>query len=277
MPSDRLPALKKLRSKSPSRASAIQTADGRLVSDMEGQMARWAEFIFRGVEFSVYVWVYKSCRLVSPSWNSPTTYVLGLLGVDLCSYWWHRASHEVSLMWAAHYVHHSSEDFNLSTAGRISITMRPVDLLFPPLALLVFLPFAYLMHSQLSFCVGLLEPQRDLPQDPQAAAGPGSHHRVCCGDAHGARRSGAAAQRRSGAAAQRRGAQLQGPKIAAQRRGRRWASPPSQGRGRKADPWRESLGTRKCPPRPLERTGDADVWSRLVLGAATSGNSEDAP
>ncbi|KAG0720264.1 Cytochrome P450 6k1 [Chionoecetes opilio] len=33
-------ALKKLRSKSPSRASAIRTADGRLVSDMDGQMAR---------------------------------------------------------------------------------------------------------------------------------------------------------------------------------------------------------------------------------------------
>ncbi|KAG0713853.1 hypothetical protein GWK47_015271 [Chionoecetes opilio] len=37
-------ALKKLRSKSSSRASAIRTADGRLVSDMDGQMARWAEY-----------------------------------------------------------------------------------------------------------------------------------------------------------------------------------------------------------------------------------------
>ncbi|KAG0730189.1 Transposon TX1 uncharacterized protein [Chionoecetes opilio] len=37
-------ALKKFRSKSPSRASAIRTADGRLVSDMDGQMARWAEY-----------------------------------------------------------------------------------------------------------------------------------------------------------------------------------------------------------------------------------------
>ncbi|KAG0717135.1 Craniofacial development protein 2 [Chionoecetes opilio] len=37
-------ALKKLRSKSPSRASAIRTADGRLVSDMDGQKVRWAEY-----------------------------------------------------------------------------------------------------------------------------------------------------------------------------------------------------------------------------------------
>ncbi|KAG0722305.1 hypothetical protein GWK47_044706 [Chionoecetes opilio] len=37
-------ALKKLRSKSPSRASAIRTADGRLVSDMDWQDGRWAEY-----------------------------------------------------------------------------------------------------------------------------------------------------------------------------------------------------------------------------------------
>ncbi|KAG0714390.1 hypothetical protein GWK47_014255 [Chionoecetes opilio] len=37
-------ALKKLRSKSPCRASAIRAADGRLVSNMDGQMARWAEY-----------------------------------------------------------------------------------------------------------------------------------------------------------------------------------------------------------------------------------------
>ena len=37
-------ALKKLRSKSTSQGSAIRTADGGLVSDADGQMARWAEY-----------------------------------------------------------------------------------------------------------------------------------------------------------------------------------------------------------------------------------------
>ena len=37
-------ALKKLRSKSTSQVSAIRTADGCLVSDADGQMARWAEY-----------------------------------------------------------------------------------------------------------------------------------------------------------------------------------------------------------------------------------------
>ena len=37
-------ALKKLRSKSTSQVSAIQTADGCLVSDADGQMALWPEY-----------------------------------------------------------------------------------------------------------------------------------------------------------------------------------------------------------------------------------------
>ena len=37
-------SLKKLRSKSTSRVSAIRTADGCLILDADGQMARWAEY-----------------------------------------------------------------------------------------------------------------------------------------------------------------------------------------------------------------------------------------
>ncbi|KAG0694340.1 Alkylglycerol monooxygenase [Chionoecetes opilio] len=46
-------------------------------------------------------------------------------------------------MWAAHYFHHSSEDFNLSVATRLSITMRPFKwMYFLPLALLGLSPSA---------------------------------------------------------------------------------------------------------------------------------------
>jgi alkylglycerol monooxygenase len=37
---------------------------------------------------------------------------------DFCYYWLHRAGHEVALFWAAHVVHHQSQDYNLSTALR---------------------------------------------------------------------------------------------------------------------------------------------------------------
>ena len=45
-----------------------------------------------------------------------------ILAWDFCYYWAHRAGHEVSLLWAAHAVHHQSEEYNLSTALRQTST-----------------------------------------------------------------------------------------------------------------------------------------------------------
>ena len=45
-----------------------------------------------------------------------------VLGWDLCYYLFHRYSHEISVLWAAHAVHHQSEDYNLSTALRQTST-----------------------------------------------------------------------------------------------------------------------------------------------------------
>jgi sterol desaturase/sphingolipid hydroxylase (fatty acid hydroxylase superfamily) len=46
------------------------------------------------------------------------TWVLALLIVDVIWYSYHRASHRVRLMWAAHQAHHNSRRFNYSTAVR---------------------------------------------------------------------------------------------------------------------------------------------------------------
>ncbi|QCX39117.1 sterol desaturase family protein [Aureibaculum algae] len=37
---------------------------------------------------------------------------------DFSYYWFHRANHEIRFLWAAHIVHHSSDNFNLGTAVR---------------------------------------------------------------------------------------------------------------------------------------------------------------
>jgi alkylglycerol monooxygenase len=50
--------------------------------------------------------------------RDPWVWISGLLLYDLCYYWLHRAGHEVNVLWAAHVVHHQSEDYNLSTALR---------------------------------------------------------------------------------------------------------------------------------------------------------------
>ena len=41
---------------------------------------------------------------------------------DFCYYWLHRMGHERNILWAAHSVHHQSEDYNLSTALRQTST-----------------------------------------------------------------------------------------------------------------------------------------------------------
>jgi hypothetical protein len=57
--------------------------------------------------------------------------------VELGYYWWHRLSHEVNLLWAAHIVHHHSEDYNLAVALRQSVTTWLTTLPFYlPIALL---------------------------------------------------------------------------------------------------------------------------------------------
>ncbi|MDR3005412.1 MAG: lysoplasmalogenase family protein [Acidovorax sp.] len=51
-------------------------------------------------------------------WLSLPGWLLALLFYDFCYYWLHRMGHEVAVLWAAHAVHHQSQDYNLSTALR---------------------------------------------------------------------------------------------------------------------------------------------------------------
>jgi alkylglycerol monooxygenase len=54
-------------------------------------------------------------RLPADAW---WVWLAALLGYDLLYYAYHRFGHRVALGWAAHAVHHQSEDYNLSTALR---------------------------------------------------------------------------------------------------------------------------------------------------------------
>jgi sterol desaturase/sphingolipid hydroxylase (fatty acid hydroxylase superfamily) len=49
---------------------------------------------------------------------SPWLWLLLIPAEDLCYYWKHRAGHRVRVFWAGHVNHHSSEQYNLSTALR---------------------------------------------------------------------------------------------------------------------------------------------------------------
>jgi len=61
------------------------------------------------------VWQHWRCFDMPETWWN---WVLLFFLVDLCYYWFHRMSHEMNAPWAAHSVHHQSEEYNLSVALR---------------------------------------------------------------------------------------------------------------------------------------------------------------
>jgi len=69
--------------------------------------------------------------------------------VDFCYYWFHRMSHEINALWAAHIVHHQSEEYNLSVALRQSSFQGVFSSVFYlPLAVIGFDPWMFIIISQ---------------------------------------------------------------------------------------------------------------------------------
>ncbi|MGF1778713.1 sterol desaturase family protein [Vibrio nomapromontoriensis] len=90
---------------------------------------------------------------------SLSMFLLLMILQDFFYYWFHRASHRVRWMWAAHVVHHSSEGMNFSTAFRQSL-MYPLAgmwLFWLPLIVIGFDPkwvvFVVLLNLGLQFFV----------------------------------------------------------------------------------------------------------------------------
>lgn len=101
-----------------------------------------------------YAWLYEHVRLFELDAASPWVWLGGFVAVDFCFYWAHRSLHRYNLLWGAHQPHHSSEDFNLSTALRKGAFQPAFDWPFYlPLALLgVPLPlFLVLLGIQLAY------------------------------------------------------------------------------------------------------------------------------
>ena len=108
-------------------------------------------------------------------------WIVAAIAWDFFYYWFHRFSHEISILWAAHAVHHQSEEYNLSTALRQTSTSFlfgwifylplfvagfPVEVLVTVNA--VNLIYQFWVHTRLIGRLGLLEKVLMTP----------SHHRV---------------------------------------------------------------------------------------------------
>lgn len=113
-----------------------------------GVFSQLSKIIVLSAELALYVFVYDNFHLVTLPWDSPWTWYICFIGVDFIYYWFHRAAHEINIFWAAHQAHHSSEDYNLTTALRQSVVQNYTSAIFyMPLALAV-PPSIFCVHAQ---------------------------------------------------------------------------------------------------------------------------------
>ena len=107
-------------------------------------------------------------------------WTMAIVGWDFCYYGYHRAGHEIRILWASHVNHHSSRRYNLSTALRQTWTPFASALFYVPLALVGVRPamivtagainllYQYWIHTE---TIGRLGPIEWVFNTP-------SHHRV---------------------------------------------------------------------------------------------------
>lgn len=69
--------------------------------------------------YQLFYYIYENYRV----FDIPSTFLIWvglILATDFVWYWYHRLGHEVNFFWAAHIVHHHSEEFNFTAAARIT-------------------------------------------------------------------------------------------------------------------------------------------------------------
>ena len=83
-----------------------------------GVLSQVSGLLTKGLGLLTYGFAVQHLALFELSAQQTWVWVLAFVLYDFCYYWNHRLGHERNVLWAAHSVHHQSEDYNLSTALR---------------------------------------------------------------------------------------------------------------------------------------------------------------
>ena len=147
-----------------------------------GILSQITNAVWGVLSVGMYQFVYQfwSVGKIPDNW---WTWMLLFVLVDLCYYWFHRASHEVNFLWnTSHVVHHQSEDYNLSVALRQSSFGGVFSMLFYlPLAFMGFSAYAFLTVKGINLIYQFwihTEAINKLPRWFEYVFNTPSHHRV---------------------------------------------------------------------------------------------------
>jgi len=151
-----------------------------ITSINSGILQQTVKVLSCGCEFTIACWLYENYGFKFLNWDSLLTWIIAFVLVDFTYYWFHRGAHEINFFWAFHQMHHSSEDYNLSTAFRqgmfqgflASFYSLPEALILPPSVHMAHLGLnkinQFWVHTQVIRNLGPLEHILVTP----------SHHRV---------------------------------------------------------------------------------------------------
>ena len=113
----------------------------------------------------IYTGFYSVFALWEMSAESLWVWALAFVFYDLCYYWTHRMGHEVNILWAAHAVHHQSEEYNLTTALRQTSSGFLFGWLFYiPMAVVGIPPIVYLTTGLISLLYQFWVHTRHVPK-----------------------------------------------------------------------------------------------------------------
>lgn len=111
------------------RSTGFVRSNDAIASISTGMVFTTSKLFTKLLELTIYAFVlerFSFWRLDSALFDTSLSGLLLWLAVlllwDFFYYWNHRFGHEFSLLWAAHSVHHQSEEYNLSTALRQTST-----------------------------------------------------------------------------------------------------------------------------------------------------------
>ncbi|MFT5156280.1 MAG: alkylglycerol monooxygenase [Bacteroidia bacterium] len=147
----------------------IYTMSDTLVNLSCGILERLFDFFWAVMLYLLFWWLFDNFTL----WHipsNPLTWFIGLLVADFLAYWHHRLSHEINVLWAAHIVHHQSEELNVTTVFRVSLfavinrsfffIWMPIMGFHPDLAISTFIfvgAFQFVTHSRVVGKLGILD------------------------------------------------------------------------------------------------------------------------
>ncbi|NLR75378.1 sterol desaturase family protein [Leeia aquatica] len=118
------------------RGQQVYRSHDAISSISLGLLSVIANVLTASLGLAAYQWVSQLAPLHLPA-SAAWVWLLAFVLFDFCYYWHHRLGHTIALLWAAHSVHHQSEDYNLSTALRQpSTTFLFGWLFYLPMALL---------------------------------------------------------------------------------------------------------------------------------------------